>query len=354
MGGKTFKNREGEPLADRIPTLLIPSVADMVIGIFENVFDEMEMVTPPDLMKKEDHGDIDFACLLNSESTNKVKSIAEEKGYLYTRNGDMLHLLVRYIPEGQPHPKRYQIDFICSSNRDEYEIMKLYYSNPTTFNAIVGHFARSIGYKFSSKGLLLHITDKRKQNFYLYLTSDLDVIFKILDLERPEEMRDLYKSPVTFAQWVMSSSRYDHELMSLAENMNAHRDAEKDSFCASAYNILRTSKKKATNPPARMDFNDPEWEENFDGPEDIKKTLIDKLPLEYSLLGDEIFDTISEEAYNRHNIKRPTMTGNEVIQLGYSQGPMIGKILQAVAEHFGEEDPLEDKQNFVLKTFPRG
>jgi len=201
MGGKTFTDKTtGINPASRIPNHHIQRLSECVSDEYACFFDQCEMVSNCNLSHKKDNGDIDFVVLKNKRSLEFLYEYTERNNIRRITNGNMVHILYPFGPTDNSKTPLYQVDFICVSDPEEYEITKFYYQNPIVFNATVGHFARSIGYKFSTKGLLLHITDKRKQNYYIEMSRDLDTILKLLCLS--PEIDDIYRSPEDFVSWL--------------------------------------------------------------------------------------------------------------------------------------------------------
>lgn len=337
MGGNTFKDQKtGINPASRIPTSHISGLRECVCDLFSVFFDKIQMVTPPDLFNKKDHGDLDFICLTNEFSMFNVRDKAISLGFFYKRNGNMFHILYPYTKNDL-----YQVDFICVNDEEEYETAKFFYSNPVVFNAVVGHLARSIGYKFSTKGLLLHVTDSRKQNFYVPLTRDLTQILKILCLKELDNLKVLFESPDVFFNWISSSSRFDSDFFKKSYNRKSHRDAKTDSFCFEVYEKIESSKIKAIKPPTIVDFSIKDF--------DLAKSL----SFEREILGDGIIKEVLSVCDEKNKKSIVILSGDDIINLGYPSGPKIGEILTYVNNNFSLDDNKEKiisniKERFVL------
>ena len=332
MGGRVFMVN-GVPLASRIPNDIIWELAEDVVLKFQNFFAKSKIGVNDDY-PKEDHGDLDIIVVPKNEtSRNELREACKEWGYLTVHNGNFEHVL--YPFRGKEH----QIDFIFA-NTDEYSIFRYFYASPTTRNAIVGHFARSLGYKFSTKGMLLHITDKRGQNYYYTLTTDLELALSLLQLEKKTD-KEIFASPEAFAEWIMASPRFDTERFESVTNKQSHRDARTDSFCNRAYEIIHNSNKKSSIPSSRIDFK----AEEFD--------LANSLKLEESILGDNIVEKIKSYCKEKSRIVEPIISGDLLIEMGYKSGPLFRTIIQRVSEEFPEGADEEILKTYVKNNFPQ-
>jgi len=338
MGGKTFTDKiTGINPASRIPNHHIQRLSECVSDEYACFFDQCEMVSNCNLSHKKDNGDIDFVVLKNKRSLELLYDYVSRNNIRRITNGNMVHILYPFGPTDNSKTPLYQVDFICVNDPEEYEITKFYYSNPIVFNATVGHFARSIGYKFSTKGLLLHITDKRKQNYYIEMSRNLDTILKLLCLNK--DISHIYDSPEDFVSWLTSSPRYGSELMDLAENKNAHRDAKIDSFCGDVYKLLEKVNIKEKNPPSKIDFSD----EKF--------SLSQALEFERGIIGNEIVDKVIELCEEKMKVESPIISGNVLIELGYKQGPIFKEIIQDVSSVFTKDENINNIKKYILDKY---
>lgn len=348
MGGKAFKDHLGNNPASRIPTENIEELKNRVLNYFALCFEKIEMVTSPNLFNKQDHGDLDFVVIGNKDNLRKKSEVLNNSlpDYFYSHpvyqkafktfcNGNMEHLLFPWISEDKVD--LYQIDFIYCRDELQYQTSKFFYEQPSSFNSLIGQFARSLGYKFSTEGLLLHITDKRKENYYILMHRELSVIMKLLCLEMPN-FDHIYSRAQNFADWLTSSPRYDSELMKKNFNMNSHRDARREKFCQDVYNILDKQNIQASIPPTKINFS----QENFD--------LNETLKFERNILGDEIADKVLAECEKRRLIVEPIMSGDILLEMGFS-GKIIGEILQDVSKKFSAQDELEMIKKYVSENY---
>ncbi|HUS50662.1 MAG TPA: hypothetical protein VMZ91_10885 [Candidatus Paceibacterota bacterium] len=334
MGGKFFKNEHGDFLAQRIPTSHIPILTKKAMSLFYPFFEKMEMIISKNaLEKKDDHGDLDFVCLVKDNKREDLRQYCEERNILIGHNGPMEHILFPFDDKNN-----YQIDLIITGDEENYKTFVYFYGKDVTFNSIVGQFARSMDYIFSTDGFFRLVKDARKQNRKFLLTKDLETAYKILMLE---EVSDdvLFESPQAFADWIESSPRFDSETFRNAHNVKSHRDARKDTFCNEVYQILDATEIKATVPYYKIDFSE--------GKIDLNKSL----DFEKKILGEEIVEKLLEYIKKLSFVKKPIISGDLIVKLGYPQGPIVGKIIQAVSSRFSEEDSDEDKIDFIKREF---
>lgn len=332
MGGKFFKDQNGQSKTKRIPKALIYPITNEIIKEFSSLFDKMEMIiSAHSYQKKEDHGDIDFICLLY-ENEDEFYNYVKVKNIQYGSNGPMRHIIYYY--NNQP----YQIDFIVTGDPEQYEIYKFFYSKDLAFNSVIGHFARSIGYKFSTRGLMLHITDKRKQNRNIVISKDLKKIFELLMIEEPS-YEYIFEKPENFAKWIMTSPRFDTELFKSKHNTKAHRDAYRDPFCNKIYKILFESNIKAKYPPTIIKFNK----------EDVN--IKEKLKIESQILKEDIYEKIIKTLEKYDAKIQAVVNGKDLITMGFKQGPIIGKILSDINCKFNNEKDKEKILKYIRKKY---
>lgn len=368
MGGRVFIDKEtGYNPVSRIPTAELRPAADLFIEKFGKHFSKIEFVSSPDLQKKEDHGDIDFVALpahpnSREEFRKHLDALAAEEHkprfvgdndhepeksgtidiwegkpvYKWEANGRMDHVVFPY-PGVSPRPL-YQMDVIWANGKNDFRNKVFFYSNPTTFNAVLGHFARSIGYKFSDLGLHIHVTDRRKQNFFVFLTDNLEDMMKIMMLPIMD-MNWLFEKPENFVGWIVSSPKFDSKLFVEYHNHRSHRDAKKDAFCEEVYRQIQETQISATVPPVRIDFS----EEDPD--------LDEKLQIEKFFLGEKILQNVVEQIEERSKVATPVISGKELIELGFKPGPIFQTIIQDVSEKFSIEDDMAEKKAYVLEKW---
>jgi len=333
MGGKVFKTKDEFNPAQRIPTSIIKEISEAVVKEFSCFFKRLESLISPDIYYKKDHGDVDVLGVPFSDTGEKLQKYCEEKRYLYKKNGPMRHIL---YPFGE---KLHQVDFIFSGE-DSFEIQKQFYKYPVVMNCILGHVARSLYYKFSSKGLYLLITDKKGQRHLFPLTKDITKIFDLLMLDKKSDY-ELFQSSTTFANWIMSSPRFDNKAFKVSENTRSHRDARSDPFCTEVYSILENSDQKATIPGERINFSNPEF--------NISKVL----DMESDLFGDDLRQRISDFCTEKEKKAEKVINGRVILEMGYPQGPIIGEIIKAIKSKFSFGTPVKEMKEYVKETFPK-
>ena len=74
---------------------------------------------------------------------------------------------------------------------------------------------------------------------------------------------------------------------------------------------------------------------------------------EISILGDEVVAHMLEQLAKFKAVKVPVISGDVLIEMGYPQGPLIGKIIGMVSGVFTADDPMEDKIAYVKSRFPQ-
>lgn len=366
MGGRVFINKEtGENPVFRIPSDRLVPIAQTFMHHYAEFFERIEFVTPPDLQNKEDHGDIDFVALPKDSHSREAlrkefdktrqkfldlpdhpnqplfagerEHVKATPAYKWVSNGRMDHFCY-------PDPTVYgfgslhQMDVIWANGPNDFKNKVFFYSNPTTFNAVLGHFARSIGYKFSDLGLHVHVTDRRKQNFFAYLTDELEKMMQILMLPMPD-LKFIFEKPENFVAWITSSAKFDSRLFEDHHNNRSHRDSKKDSFCEEVYRQLQESNCKAAVPPVKIDFADEDPD------------LDAKLQVEKLVLGSKIVQRVMDQIEERSKIATPVISGSDLISWGFQPGPDFKTIIQDVSEKFSVEDSLDDKRQYVESKY---
>jgi hypothetical protein len=186
--------------------------------------------------------------------------------------------------------------------------------------AVLGSFARCLGYKLGQEGLAIRLKDL-KNNFHNFkLTNDVSTAFRILGLDHKVLETDQLYTPQGLAQWIINSPRFDsgrwHNpprddgLTIVVKNQKAHRALRKRPEVKEAYSIIDSAKKKGTL-----------TNENY--------------KIERSILGDAFVDQMLEKINQMLEKSRPAiLTGHEIMQiLNIPPGPEIGKWVQFLANH---------------------
>jgi len=332
MGGKFFKEENGNNPCRRIPTNRIGEVATIMSPILKRFFQKVSLVTNDGFEEKEDHGDIDFVVL--GEGTDSLREFCDENNIQHGSNGPMEHLAFPCTEEEEN--RCYQIDVIVCGNQQKYDNYVYFYSKPIYFNSVVGQFARSLGYLFSSEGFFLLVTDARKQRRRILLTENIDIGLEVMILDKKRSEQP-FKKPKDFAEWICSSPRFFSHGFVNSHNVKSHRDAKRNDFCSMVYDILDETliaENKSIN-PGHIDFS-----------ENPKLDLNSFLNNERLILGDDVGDRVLRQLEEFEKVKKPLIRGNKIMDLGIPQGHIIGEILQDVAKEFDgreEEDGMEEK-----------
>jgi len=342
MGGKFFA-KDGINPCSRIPTEDMPLLIDKVLHMFSGFFYKMEPVTCIDLLPKKDHGDLDFVCLVSEQHGKSQRDVMREylieRGFQFGHNGPMEHIALPFtVPDKDDI--LVQIDLIFAGSQRRFDTLKYFYSRPIVWNSVIGQFARSLGYIFSTNGFFLLIKDARKQNRKILLTKDLEASYDILKLKDIKD-EEIFASPESFCDWIRSSDRFDSDFFKKSHNVNSHRDARRNPWCDKVYEILDGCGQKTNIPVHFVDFSKGE-----------EIDLDEAMQYEIDTLGPEVVHDMIEQLEKINKVKLPVLSGDVLIQLGYPEGKIIGQILQEVAKNFTVDDPEEDKISFVKERFP--
>ena len=335
MGGKFFIDKKGENPCERIPTETIPDLISASMGLLSRFFNTIEPVTCVDIIPKDDHGDLDFVVMTNDIERECFRNYCKYMNIQIGSNGPMEHIAFPFSSDGIDR-HIFQIDLIFSG-KSNYKTIKHFYSRPSTFNSVIGQFARSLGYIFSTNGFFLLVKDARKQNRKFLLTEDLSVSYEILQLP-PFTDKQIFESPEAFAAWIMSSPRFDAGAFLGSHNVKSHRDAKREDFCSKVYDILDNCGKKSTIPFFNIDFSNEV---------DLDKALA----FEKEILGKDVGEKLIEKMKEYKAVVAPIIRGETVIPMGYPVGPKIGEIIQDVSKTFTKETSEEEIRNYIYGKY---
>jgi hypothetical protein len=335
MGGKFFINKNGENPCERIQAAMVPDLISSSMGLLHRFFDTVEPVTCVDILPKENHGDLDFVVMTKPGERESFREYCKDMNIPIGSNGPMEHIAFPFS-SNEIDRHVFQIDLIFSG-KNNYETIKHFYSKNLTFNSTIGQFARSLGYIFSVNGFFLLVKDARKQNRKFLLTEDLEVSYKILQLP-PFTNEQIFESPEAFAAWIMASPRFDTKSFLESHNTKSHRDARRENFCSKVYEILDNCGKKATIKFSHIDFT---------GEVDLNKALA----FEIEILGKNIVENLLEKIKEYEEVASPIIRGETIIEMGYPEGPIIGKIIQDVSSYFDEETTEEEIKKYILGKY---
>ncbi len=338
MGGKTFKKDDINP-ASRIDLNDVSDIYDALEEQIGHFYHQFVLAEDEDYTAsvKEDVGDIDIIVRPLEFSVRKeVREMFEGLHMLTETNGPFDHVLFPF------KGKHYQIDLIYCKDEKEFNGHKFFYSRPTTFNAILGHLARSIGYKFSTDGLKLRVTNKTGQINYVTVCKDPERSLKILGFDKIPNGSELYESPQNFAAWIMSSPRFDTDLFSFVSNQQSHRDSEKDDFCQKAYTILDHSEIKSIIVRPCINYQD-----------DPEINLQDALPFEWKHIYWQEIKAI--EKFGKEEEKpdpKFLISGKALLRWGYKGGPIFKTIQRDVTARFNENTSIKLVKFYVENKYP--
>ncbi len=350
MGGKVFKAEDGALLAKRIPTGLIQELYKAVESDIGHFFDHFQLTS--NILsndQKSDHGDLDILCLPIKSKYNireELRKMFLARYTLTSANGNFEHILYPF------RGYHYQIDLILCSSEQDFKRVKFFYSRPIVFNAIVGHFARSCGYKFSTHGFFLRIVDLRERTHFFELSGDPKTGLSLLGLEWPMKDINLYQNPQDFANWILSSIRFHGIAFQQSENQQSHRDAKKDLFCNQVYKLLEQAATDLIQKQAAPEFL-PTIINLFQN----KVNLNTALEFEKRILGDVVVEEIRQFIEKKSEVVRPDnqiINGYFLISMGYEPGALIGQILNSVNRNpdFNKDTSPVIIKLYIQKNFP--
>ncbi len=326
MGGRVFIRKDGTNPVSRIPNNHLQEFTDTVrfdptfVKLLKDKTIESFVVGTNKLdTVKPDHGDLDI--IVQAVNQHRISTTYIDSGFEVKTNGSMIHIMFPF--KGVFH----QLDIIVFKTATEYATGSLFYAQPVVFNAVVGHFARSLGYKFSTSGFLIHLTDSKGQNYYYPLTEDYKVGFSLMGLESgPGEW--IYGSPEKFAGWILKSERFDSDFFKQSSNQQSHRDAKSNDFCQKVYDIISESNITSSYKPTPVDIrNKPEDED--------RKVYLEGL-LEHEMKickSRDLACKISEFIESKERVDKGILTGDDLISFGLKPGPQFKEILEWVKKN---------------------
>lgn len=337
MGGKTFI-KDGFNPASRIDTLDVSDIFEVLEESIGHFFHDFCLAEDENYIAsvKDDVGDIDIIVRPLEFSVRKeIRDLFESQHMLTKMNGPFEHILFPY------KGKHYQIDLIYCKDKKEFQGHKFFYSRPTTFNALIGHFARSLGYKFSTEGLKIRVTNKQGQVKYITICTDPERSLKILGYDGIPDSTELYESPEAFAKWIQSSPRFDSRLFSAGHNKQSHRDSSTDDFCQKAYLIL-------DNYEIVSDLVRPHI--NYQTDENI--VLKDALDFEWKYI--YWGEAKNVEEYGKEKVKteeKYLISGKALIRWGYATGPIFATIQKDVTARFTEATKIPIIKSYIENKY---
>ena len=211
---------------------------------------------------------------------------------------------------------------------------------------IMSQMAHSLGYSLDTNNstLSLNILCRDGKESPIVISTSPQKILEILKLgENVENV----SSPESFAEWVLSSTRYDSALFSQAEpNEDDKKAGEENDFTKQVYTILHAIEVTGEIGPTVVDMRD----ENLD----IEKAIA----LETQILGKVLEERIKkvceaiERFQSQHEKDATIITGKTLQRLGYESGPIYKEIMRDVAEKFTDESKHSDVIEYVREHYP--
>jgi hypothetical protein len=278
-----FKDYPKEQQPARIPMHLFPALAEKVKGLLL----PYGQVFIPDATKKSTKtttGDLDVLYIPNDPKNwqatvqKAIPGIVAVKTNALGAMTDTPNQLMMVV-KGLVDENQYMIDVLLTSEQEK-EFKQLYFKFGPIVPAILGSFARMLGYKFAADGLYIRRRDSKNNYHNIKLTNDPETALKIFKLDSSIVDTEQLYDPVGVANWVMSSPRFDSErwrnppsddgITVVVQNHKAHRAAKKKPEVILTYQILDNSNKKGT------------WRD-------------DNLEIERQILGNQFVDNILKQ-----------------------------------------------------------
>ena len=317
MGGKLFK---GESV--KIKTGEVPEATKHIRSIVPFECCTLVGGIQADIIKKEEHGDLDFVVLApgNFNPEDLLKHPDVEKCSL---NGYVKSYLIDVPRIGKCH-----IDLLWTTSREDYELKVTYHQGGTATARFVGQLARSLGYKWTSEGFFKHVQDARGNYHHFLMTKDLMVGMHILGLDVATYEEGLaFKSAKHFIQWITKSPRCFPSKWKQAHH-HTHRKTlkQKEDWIKEIHEALD------------------EYE--------VEEEPEDDAAYWNSFAGDDIEERLEVFLEAISIIEKPVFNGRQVMALGIKQGPIIGKILQELTKRFPDgtdEETFKEQALLIAK-----
>jgi len=318
----------------RIPIEKFPLLAETVRKLLAPYGEVFIPDATKKALKKTTTGDLDVLFIPHDrENWRDIVRKAIPGIVAETSNGPQ----VMFVVKGLIDDEQYMVDVILSK-QESWDFRKFYFSFGNILPAVLGSFARCLGYKLGQDGLSIRLKDL-KNNFHNYkLTNDITIAFRILGLDPKAVESDALYTPEGIAKWLTDSPRFDSDrwrnppqddgLTIVVKNQKAHRAAKKRPEVKQAYEIIDGSSKKATI-----------TNENY--------------RIERAILGDAFVDQMLRKINEIKEKSRPAvLSGHEIMQiLNIPPGPEIGKWVQFLANHpaLKDSDPNDPAAKELAK-----
>lgn len=310
-----FKHLPLDQQPQRIPIAEYPEAAKWV----QDNFGKLGRIFIPDATKKafgrDTTGDLDVIIEPTNRNTWKDDILALGKPFIvaHVTNGPQI-MTVMNLPNG----RRFMIDFILAKP-GSFEYRAKYAQFGTILPAVVGSFARSLGYKFDQNSLQSRIQDEKGNYHNIMLTNDFYTALKILMLDPLPVKEGKRYTPQDVAKWVTDSPRFDTDLWKkphvedgitiVVRNHKSHGAAKKKPEVVQTYKLIDQIDKKAT------------WDNTG-------------FKIERQVLGNDFVDKFLLNVKSIVQKSRRVLSGDEIIKtLGIKPGPDIAKWIQYLNEH---------------------
>lgn len=329
----TFKYLPLEQQPERIPLVLIPALEKFIVEEFGHLGD----CYFPNALKKskeETTGDLDVIFVPKC-TTWKTEILGKLIVIAHVNNGkQLMTVMENCLGNG----KRYMIDFLIT-RQNELRFKTLFYSYGTMFSAILGSFARSIGYKFTDTALWRRVKTNHGQWRNYWLTNNPKCALTILGLDSDFIYDDAIYTSEGIASWIVSSSRFDsvlwnngspdHIAVGIPINKNARDAIKKKSEVCDAYDLICLTDKQSIYPPGIDTF-------------------------EVQQLGAPFVERMRQKINEVKVNSTLILSGHEIMEvLKIPPGPMIGKIQQYISEHWKDMSETDKKSDILKKAAKR-
>ena len=322
MGGKLYKDE-----SIRIKTEDVPKVVEYIKSIVPFEYCTLVGGVQADIIKKEDHGDLDFV-VLAPEDLDPSNFTDNPNWTKFVANGYVKSYLVDVPEAGKCH-----IDLLWTTTMQDYVTKVEYHQGGTATARFVGQLARSLGYKWTSNGFFKHIQDARGNFHHFQVTRDLYLGLQILGLDVVlYGSRQIYTSVEAFTDWIASSPRFYSNRWSRAHH-HTHRKTlrQKEGWIRQIHETLDDY---VSNDPDGKSDDDMYW----------------LLAAGDGILqaGEGILERQAKFLEEVAKIKKPVFSGERVLELGIKPGPLVGKILRSLTEQFPDGTDEETFRTHAL------
>lgn len=323
-----FKHLLPEKQPQRIPLPVIPQLEQKLISLFGHLGD-LHFPNSLKKSKKEDIGDLDVLFVPKIPHWKEQIILRTSTIGVISNSAQLMTVMDNLLGDGN----RYMIDFLIVK-KGGLEFKKLFYGYGTGLSALLGSFARSIGYKFTDYALYKRVKNERGQWKNILLTNKPDVALMILGLDPTFINDDALYTPEGLAAWIACSPRYDTESwlhgnpdkigVGIPLNKNARDAIRKKDDVSDAYDLLSLHQQNGDS--VSPDFT---YEDRILG---LAKTAVIKVLIAKKIVNSAII-----------------LNGNEIMELlKITPGPEIGRLQKLLAKHF-KHVPAAERQSESVK-----